>query len=290
MKTSLFLVCTSLSIAACGGGSKGFGDEGAPTPPGGSDPQPGAIGGGSPGAGGTGDLGKEGEKKQPAEVYGHSPDTLYKLDPETKAVTVIGPFQGCSQVIDIAIDENSNLFGTTQSGLWSIDRNTARCTYIAGGSYPNSLSFVPKGTLDPSVEALVGYDGSEYIRIDTTTGSITRIGSIGSGLTSSGDIVSVKGGSTYLTVKGTGCNDCLVEVDPKTGRMLKNLGRVSHNDVFGLAFWGGRLFGFDDAGELFEVTLQNNSVKTTPIAIPNRPSSLQFWGAGSTTSAPLAPR
>jgi hypothetical protein len=288
MRTHLFVALTALALAACGGSSKGFGESGEPAPAG-TSPQPGPAPGGS-GGGGGGDLGKVGDKKAPAEVYGHSPDVLYKLDPETKAVTVIGPFQGCNQVIDIAIDENSNLYGTTSGALWSIDRATARCTYIAGGSYPNSLSFVPKGTVDANVEALVGYDGSSYIRIDPGTGSVQSIGNIGGGFTSSGDIVSVKGGSTYLTVKGTGCNDCLVEVDPKTGRMIKNYGHVSHDDVFGLAFWAGQLYGFDNAGELFEVTLQQNSVKTTPIAIPSRPASLQFWGAGSTTSAPLAPR
>ena len=40
---------------------------------------------------------------------------------------------------------------------------------------------VPKGTLDPSVEALVGYVGSQYIRIDTTTGAITNIGALTGG-------------------------------------------------------------------------------------------------------------
>jgi hypothetical protein len=274
---------------ACGGGSKGFGSDGTDNTP--QAPSPGSAGGGGGGGGGGGDnLGQVGEQKLPDEVYGHSPDTLYKLDPVTKAVTVVGKFQGCTQIIDIAIDESNNIYGTTQSGLWAIDRATAKCTLLAQGDYPNSLSFVPKGTLDPNEEALVGYDGSTYIRIDKKTGQITPVGSIGGGFTSSGDIVSVKGGSTYLTVKGTGCADCLIEVNPKTGAMVKNFGQVSHDDVFGLAFWAGQLYGFDNGGELFEISLQGGSVKTTPIAIPGSPAGLQFWGAGSTTSAPLVAR
>src|SRR5262249_43441301 len=51
------------------------------------------------------------------EVFGHSPDTLYRLDPETKAATVVGSFEGCSDVTDLAIDDQSNLFVTTFSGL-----------------------------------------------------------------------------------------------------------------------------------------------------------------------------
>src|SRR5258706_14049112 len=35
----------------------------------------------------------------PSEVYGNSADTLYKLDPDTKAVTVVGAFKGCTSVL-----------------------------------------------------------------------------------------------------------------------------------------------------------------------------------------------
>ncbi len=253
----------------------------------------GGAGGGGGGAGGGGPgFANDAASAPPelvAEVYGHSASTLYRLDPNTKAVTVIGPFAGCSSVIDIALDASSRIFATTSGALYTIDRATAKCTQIATGSYPNSLSFVPKGTLDANVEALVGYEGSSYVRIDPGTGAKVTVGALGHGLVSSGDIVSVKGGPTYLTVKGNGCADCLVEVDPKTGAMLKNYGDVKHADVFGLAFWGGSVFGFDNAGELFEVTVAGGALSTKNIAIPAAPPGLSFWGAGSTTSAPIVP-
>jgi hypothetical protein len=226
----------------------------------------------------------------PAEVYGHSPTTLYKLDPNTKNVTVVGDFDGCTSVIDIALDAQSRLFGTTTSSLYAIDRGTAKCTLVASDGYPNSLSFVPAGTVDPAVEALVGYDGSQYVRIDPVTGKKSNIGTLGGGYVSSGDIVSVKGGGTYLTVKGGSCNDCIVEVNPSTGALIKKLGDIQHVDVFGLAFWGGSAYGFDNSGELFEITFLASSVKATPIAMGTKPAGLQFWGAGSTTSAPVTPR
>ncbi|MEA2753506.1 MAG: hypothetical protein QOI41_7649, partial [Myxococcales bacterium] len=56
---------------------------------------------------------------------------------------------------------------------------------------------------------------------------------------------------------------------------------------FGLSFWGGKLYGFDDSGELFEVTFGTSQLATSVIAMPNKPSGLSFWGAGSSTSAPL---
>ncbi len=221
-------------------------------------------------------------------VYAHGPDTLYKVDPITKAVKLIGPFQGCSSVIDLALDINSNAWVTTFGGLYSLDLKTAKCTQISTGSYPNSLSFVPKGTLDQNKEALVGYVGSTYVRIDEKTGNVTNVGSIGSGYSSSGDIVSVINGGTFLTVTGNNCADCLLQVDPKTGSMIKNYGSVNHGAVFGLAFWAATLYGFDAQGELFTINVQNNTIKTQNIMIPNAPPNLNWWGAGSTTAAPVA--
>lgn len=229
----------------------------------------------------------------PAEVFGHSDTSLYRLDPETKAVTVVGNFVDCYNIIDIALDEDSNMYGATDTALYVIDKTTAKCTLLKEGSkYPNSLSFVPKGTVDPTREALVGFVDSAYYRIDTSTGEKTPIGSMGSNYRSSGDIVSVKGGGTYVTVLGSGCHDCLVEIDPKTGAIKKNFGPLNYADVFGLAFWGGSAYGFTNGGQLFEIKFVNNgtAVGTTAIPVPDAPSGLKFWGAGSTTSAPLTLR
>jgi hypothetical protein len=234
----------------------------------------------------------------PAEVFGQTATTLYKLDPVTKVVTLVGDFQGCNgSVIDIALDKDGNMFGTTfvSAGVYKIDKTTAACTLIRADTnptaYPNSLSFVPVGTALPNAEALVGYDFSNnYIRIDTTTGVITIIGSgILSPYTSSGDIVSVIGGGTYLTVKGgpENCSDCIVEVNPTTGAIKKMIGPVLHTNVYGLAFWGGSAYGFDDSGALFQIDLTNGM--PTAIPIPNAPPGLSWYGAGSTTSAPLTP-
>ena len=219
-------------------------------------------------------------------VYAHSPTVLYKVDPVKKTMTTIGTFSSnCANenVIDIAVDENNNGYATTFAGVYKLDLTNAKCTLIAQGSYPNSLSFVPAGTLDPSVEALVGYNGSTYVRINTTNGQVTNVGGLTGGYSSSGDIVSVKNGGTFLTVTGNSCGDCLLQVDPKTGNMVQNYGSVNHGAVFGIAFWAGVVYGFDDAGELFSITWQNNKLTTTNIPTTQ---GLEFWGAGSTTSAP----
>jgi hypothetical protein len=203
---------------------------------------------------------------------------------------MVAPFSSnCDVVVDLAIDAASHAWVTTYAGLFSVDLTTAECTVIKldGAAYPNSLSFVPAGTLDPAVDALVGYVGATYVRIDPVTGAMTDIGTLGSAagdLISSGDIVSVKDGGTFLTVTGTGCTDCLLQVDPITGQMLHNYGPINYSAVYGLAFWAGSLYGFAAGGQLFEISANGTGVTTT--LIPN--SMAQSWyGAGSTTSAPV---
>lgn len=224
-----------------------------------------------------------------AAVYAHSSGTLYKLDPDSKAVTVIGNFSGCGSVVDIALDAKSNLYASA-GGIFLVDKNTAKCTSVGGGSFAgNSLSFVPAGTIDPAKEVLVTYNGGQYMRVDVDKGTTTNLGSLPFGYSSSGDIVSVKGGGTYVTVIGNGCGDCLLEVNPKTGAMLKNWGSLGVGGVYGIAYWAGSVYAFNDAGRIFEVTFSGDKVVTKEIPIPMKPSGLSFWGAGSTTAAPVVP-
>ena len=221
------------------------------------------------------------------EVFAHSENTLYRVDTVTRSVTAIGAFAGCTYVADIALDQDSNIYASTGSELFLVETNSAHCTRIAGGTFPNSLSFVPAGTVESDREALVGFQGGDYVKIDVSTGAVTKIGAIGDGLVSSGDVVSAKGGKTYVTVKGKGCADCLVEIDPATGKSNKNWGSIGKPDVFGLAFWAGDLYAFTNTGELLLLTLDTGSLVATPVPITNGPA--KFWGAGSTTSAPVGP-
>jgi hypothetical protein len=226
-----------------------------------------------------------------AVVYGHTASTLYRIDATTKVVTTVADFHNCnSDVIDLALNEFSIAFVTTVDGLYRLNLNTATCTAVNAtgtNSYPNSLSFVPRGTLDPNAEALVGYDGSRYVRINPLTGAIQQLGILGGGFASSGDIVSVIGGGTYLTAKkpsALGNDDYLIEVNPATGALIRSLGTLPFNNVYGLAFWGGKLYGFSNGGTLFEITI--NGTGTTSAPVPNAMSH-PWNGAGSTTAAKL---
>lgn len=289
-----FVVAPAL-VAACSSEPRSGFDDGTPADDGGV-----AEGGAQEAGGfapGTPDGSNVPTKDPPREVYGHSRDTLYRLDPETSAVTLIGKLEGCGNLIDLAINQDGAVFGASSEAFYAIDKGTGRCEELGRGTYPTSLSFVPDGTFGAG-EALVGYEEGVYVRIDTKTGAKTSVGDLGGDLVSSGDIVSVKDGPTFLTVKpargaprNAPCSesDCLVEVDPKTGRMLKNWKETGYKSVFGLAFWGGDVYGFTSQGEIFKVTL-GGGLKTMAIAVPGAPTDLQFWGAGSSTLAPIGPR
>ena len=226
-----------------------------------------------------------------AIVYGHTPDTLYSYDVTTSAVTLVAAFTNCSQstnpaqVIDLAIDSQMNAYVTTFDGFYSVDLQTAQCTLIKAGAYPNSLSFVPVGTLDPNLEALVGYFGNSYVRVNVGTGNTTSVGTLSGGYASSGDIVSVEGGGSFLTVTGNGCGDCLLQVDPKTGDVIQNYGQLPHGAVYGLGYWAGTLFGFDANGDIFSIGGGGDAgLVTTDITVGD--GGVTWWGAGSTTIAP----
>jgi hypothetical protein len=74
-----------------------------------------------------------------------------------------------------------------------------------------------------------------------------------------------------------------------TGLVTRNLGKIGFAQVYGLAFWGGSVYGFTEGGELFEVT-NVTPLTSARIIIPGVPTGLQFYGAGSATSAPILPR
>ncbi len=254
------------------------------------------------GFGGTGGdlLGDGGDTTPTGQVYGHSPDTLYEVEPYSKTVSVVGRFDclGGGEMWDIAVDAQGGMLGSVSSGVGSgmlvrINPKTASCTHVANGAFPNSLGYIPVGGLDPDVEALVGYNVSQYIRIKPDTGEIFPIGDLnpnptGQTWVSSGDVVSVQGGKTYLTVHlqfGGDTNDSLAEIDPKTGKVVRIIGQTGYSQLYGLGYWANTAYGFSATGVLISINLDTGA--GTPIPLPSIPSGLSFYGAGTTTSAPI---
>jgi hypothetical protein len=249
----------------------------------------------------------------PGRVYAHTKDTLYLYEPVSGSLTPIAPFTfdvpaAKADVIDIAVDRTGNMFATTFNDFMSVDPITAKCTEISlAGSidYPNSLTFVPAGTLDPGKEALVGYASlfgepyaQTYVVIDTVTGKMTTKGNMNATKTgpqyrSSGDIISLiqDGNRTYATVKlvadGAAGTDLLAEVDPVDGHVKRIIGDTKQNNLFGFGYWAGKGYGFSDTGRIVQIDMTNGSSVVLKTLTDDAGAALPWYGAGVTTQAPV---
>jgi hypothetical protein len=189
----------------------------------------------------------------------------------------------------------ANSMGRLAGVLMTIDSKTASCQILSHvNSAITSLTYVPAGTLLPATEALVGYSEDMYLQIDPATGAVTPVGLLntaasgGTHWMSSGDVVSIINGGTYLTVTSDNPDsqgDRIVEVDPATGALKRIIGATGYKDILGLGYWAGVAYGFDLAGQLLQISLVDGSA--TVIPIPDAPADLSFLGAGTTTNAPI---
>jgi hypothetical protein len=222
-----------------------------------------------------------------AVVYAHSASQLYKIDPDSLSITLIGTFNFPvfgEQMTDIAVDPTGKMVGISFNNVYSIDTANAACTHLAAlDRQLNGLSFLPT-TADPlGPTKLVGAakdDGSFY-EIDPMTGKSKVIGAYGNTITSSGDIVSVTGFGTVATVRqGASGNDFLARIDPATGAatLIGDVGRVN---VWGLGFWKGRVFGFSSVQGFMTIDPTTGKGTTVPGG-----DTVSWYGAGVTTSAP----
>ncbi|MGN6106271.1 MAG: hypothetical protein ACTHU0_14275 [Kofleriaceae bacterium] len=258
-----FLTGMTLVVAACGSPSRGL-----------------------PDAGETGDRDADPPSSDAPQasltaVYAHTAGELFRVDPDTLVVTSVGPFgfQGASDSItDIAIDRNGLLLGISFDKLYRIDPSTAATTFLAqlGGAF-NGMSFVPAAQVgETGDDVLIAVSGPYVYRINPATGGAAQIGDV-SPYSSSGDIVSVEGYGTVLTSPG----DVLVRLAPGDFAPTPVGTSIGFSGVWGVAYWGSRLFGFTSGGQF--ITIDPNTGVGTLVQA-NGPS---WWGAAVNTNAPV---
>jgi hypothetical protein len=106
--------------------------------------------------------------------------TLYTLDPVTGVATTIGDFGSVPGImIDIAVDNNGNMFGhgIGADALFSIDKTTGLATQV-GPSHGFAANFAQGMDFDPTTNTLyaaiyVSGGVGHYVAWDTTTGEVT---------------------------------------------------------------------------------------------------------------------
>jgi hypothetical protein len=262
------LVSVVIALSACG----------ASVRPGTSD---GPHGGGSDSSGGGGD-GNTGQ----ASVYAHTASSLYRVDPDTFAITKVGDFgfSVLEEMTDLGIDANGALVGVSRTSVYAVDASTAHATLLStgtiGGQF-NGLSFVPSAGGPDILIGTTNSDGNVY-QINPMTGAATAIGNMGGSYVSSGDVVSVAGFGTVQTVPGS-THDVLVKLAPGTYAATPIGSNTGFDEIFGLGFWKGKVFGFTSAGQI--ITIDPMTGVGTQVAT----TSMSWYGAAVTTTAPIIP-
>ncbi len=267
----------ALALAACGpAGGDGGDDDGDGD--GGARPD-------APGGGGDGGVALD------VDVYAHTAGALYRVDPETYDIALVGNFgwPGSSDsMTDIAIDKDGRMIGISYTRVYEVNPATAACTLLSDqldGMF-NGLSFVP------SIHAF-GVEGSDVLvgarntdgkvfRIDPDTGAATEIGDMGGTYTSSGDIVAVSGFGMVATVPtGTVGPDQLVRLEALTFAATPIGTSTGFDDIWGVGFWKGKIFGFTEGGELSIIDA------ATGAGVSVDAGGEAWWGAAVTTAAPV---
>ena len=230
---------------------------------------------------------------QPKFAFATSSDSLYKIDTRSHAVTLVGPMTGCFDVAivtDVAVDSAGGIFAVSDS-LYKVDGASGVCTKVGGTPGVTGLAFLPKGVLDATREVLVGYAGATYVQIDTATGKTVTLGYLAKDqpaitLSSSGDLVYSADKHLYLSVTGVDangktCGDCLVEVDPTKGAIVKNYGPIGYSQVYGLAAWDFAVWGFSTDGRVFSAKPAGDTLTVTAQTLPEAGAAIAFGGAAS---------
>lgn len=241
-----------------------------------------------------------------SKVYAHSgangptPGKLFRVNNQTLTPVEIGSIGGLPAgegLLDLAVDKNDLMVGVTRTKLFAISATTGAATLIrdlgAQAQGLTSLSFVPDST---GADILVSADSEgDVLQIDQATGQATRLGNYGTfasaQITSSGDLFGVAGVGIYATVRIGGdatANDYLAKIDPANGwKAMPLQNDTGYKKIFGLGYWGGRIYGFVDQGfeagmgTMIEIDAMTGSATELNI------SSNRWFGAAVATDAPI---
>ncbi len=151
---------------------------------------------------------------------------------------------------------------------------------------PPALGVAPRGTLSATSDELVGYQGSDYLRIDRTTGAVSKVmaNALGSYVVR-GDVVAI-GNDGYVSVMGNtgpsgamcgGGGDCVLPVNLVDGTPTSGPIPVG-SYIEGLAQLGGNILVFSTD---LKVRPLYPSTRSVGAPIATAPVGVTFAGAGA---------
>lgn len=221
------------------------------------------------------DLGPTAPATEP--IYIHTGTTLYSYDPDAHRTVRVGDFRASGQeldpMVDIAIDEFGRMLGGTGTSrdpkrVYRVDPATAECILLY--EVPdnlNGMAFDGNGRLVAA--------GDTLRVLDPDSGqTVFTFNEAGERFTTSGDVVGLPDGKLYWTVRGERFEapDRLVRLDPVSGEATL-LGSLSKDNLFGLGYASGELYGFTSAGEVLVIDPATGRV------IDDRTLSGRWFGA-----------
>jgi hypothetical protein len=225
---------------------------------------------------------------------------LYRMNNKTLSAEPIGMMTGLGTqgLQDLAIDKDDKIVGVTRDKLFTINVTTGAATKIrdlgTSAQDLSSLSYVPQSSDPASPDILVSANADgDVFSIDPDTGNATKIGNYGmvanQQIKSSGDLFGVRGFGIYATVDiGTGKMDYLAKIDPDNGWKATPLGTgTGYDNIFGLGYWGGRIYGFVDNGYMVGGGKMIQIDPNTGAAALISTADIRWFGAGVTTAAPI---
>lgn len=226
-----------------------------------------------------------------ATVFAHTEKALYRMNPDTLAVTLVGNFGGAftaaDSMTDLAVDSTGLMIGISFTQIYRIDQNTAAATLIGTATLQqsfNGLSFVPSelalGQKGPDVLVASRNSDGRIFQIDLTSGAVSQLGDMGPYMTS-GDIVGVHGFGMVATVIGAAPGgDVLVRLAPGSFAATPIGTGTGLTGLWGVGYWKQKLYGFTSTGAFVELDMANGTSR------PIRTTAEAWWGAAVTTAAP----
>lgn len=217
---------------------------------------------------------------QPKRMFAHSAEMLFAIEPSTLSLTQVGSFGIADAINDLAVTPTGELYGLTKTALFRVSSDSGAATLVT--QVPGAESLVAM-TFERGGALLAADKAGTLSRIDIQSGQVTTIGSYGSGLGESGDLVAIKDGTLYgVNDVGDGKrdNNDLTRIDPSTGKATI-IGPIGFARVWGLGFWRGVIYGWTKGGEMLSI-----DPATGKGTLINRYPH-EFWGAAVNPIAPI---
>ena len=200
----------------------------------------------------------------------HSASTLYRIDPFRETVETLGSVP--TNLFDIDTHPDGRIFGITTQTLY---RKNA-----LGGSWETvgNMGIVQNANglcIDTGGRAYITATNRLY-EVDLETANVSQVGSMGTGVSSSGDCVIDKGNRLYMSSTGAG-SDRLVEIDALSAETTM-IGPTGFSQIYGLTAAWGLLIGTTGAGEVILISPFSGNGELLFQTSP----SIVFFGAAST--------